>query len=185
MNMILDFEELKEHCKLLKADNVAVIDVSKITFRQELRDMCKSNVCGRYGTNWACPPAIGELEEGRKKINQFTKALVIQTIYQLEDSFDFEGMMEAKKVHKEIFEEITDAIKTMYPGINSMGLTAGGCEYCKTCTYLENKPCRFPDKLIPPIEGYGIDVTDLANTSGIPYNNGPHTVSYMSAVLLK
>ncbi|MDF2613122.1 MAG: hypothetical protein K0S71_908 [Clostridia bacterium] len=183
--MVVNFEELKERCRDLKADRAAVIDVSKIKFRQELRDMCKSNVCGKYGTNWACPPAIGEIEEGRNKINEFTKALVIQTIYQLEDSFDFEGMMEAKKVHKEIFEEIAHSIKREYSDIDIMFLSAGGCEYCEKCTYLENKPCRFPDKLIPPIEGYGIDVTDLANVSGIPYNNGPHTVSYMSAVLFR
>jgi len=183
--MLLDFEAIKEQCKLLKADNVAVIDVDKISIRQELRDMCKSNVCGRYGTNWACPPAVGEIDKVKSEINEYAKALVIQTISQLEDSFDFEGMLEAKKAHKATFIEIFNTIKQMYPKHHMMGLSAGGCEFCERCTYLDNKPCRFPEELIPPIEGYGIDVTALANTSSIPYNNGPNTVSYMSAVLFE
>ncbi|WP_070000915.1 DUF2284 domain-containing protein [Cellulosilyticum sp. I15G10I2] len=183
--MNIDFELLKQECSVLKADRVAVIDVEKIVFRQELRDMCKSNVCGKYGTNWACPPGIGELEEVKIRAEEYAKALVIQTVYQLEDSFDFEGMLESKKEHKKVLEKIFNRIKEIYPEIDKMALSAGGCEYCEKCTYLENQPCRFPDQLIAPIEGYGIDVTALANTSGIPYNNGPNTVSYMSAVLFK
>jgi predicted metal-binding protein len=183
--MRIDFERLRKICTEQKIDNAAVIDVDKISIRQELRDMCKSNVCGRYGTNWACPPAIGEVEELKATLKEYSKALVMQTISYLEDSFDFEGMMQGKKQHAAIILKIVKMIKEMYPGYPILTLSAGGCERCKECTYLENKPCRFPEELMAPVEGYGIDVTALANISDIPYNNGPSTVSYISVVLFK
>lgn len=180
-----EFEALKSECMTLKANHVAMIDVSEIVFRRELRDMCKSNTCGRYGTNWACPPAIGEFEEAKNEVEKYSKALVIQTVYQLEDSFDFEGMLEAKKEHKKIFNSISKRFDAIYPEHKKLSLGAGGCEYCEKCTYLENKPCKFPEQLIAPIEGYGIDVTALANVSGIAYNSGVNTVSYFSTVLFQ
>lgn len=185
IKMELDFETIKKECMQLDANNVAIIDVKEIVFRQELRDMCKSNVCGRYGTNWACPPAIGEFEEAKLKVEKYDKAIVVQTVYKLEDSFDFEGMIEAKSAFQKAFYNISAKMKEMHTQFESMSLGAGGCEYCEKCTYIENEPCRFPDKPVNPIEGYGIDVTALANTSGIPYNNGVNTVSYIGAILLR
>lgn len=183
--MELDFEKIKEVCTRLHADRMALIDVKQMIFRTELREMCKSNTCGRYGTNWACPPAIGEFEEAKQKVLKYNKAVIVQTVYKLEDSFDFEGMVEAKKVFQKIFHEIAAEIKNLYPQLDTLALGAGGCEYCEKCTYIENKPCRFPEQLISPIEGHGVDVTALANTCGIPYNNGVSTVAYIGAVLLQ
>lgn len=183
--MELNIEQIKKACSLLHADRIEIIDTNEIIFRSELREMCKSNTCGKYGTNWACPPAIGEFEEAKKRVQQYEKAVVVQTIYQLEDSFDFEGMIEAKKVFQDIFHETSSKIKAMYPDLKVLPLGAGGCDFCETCTYIENKPCRFPDKPMAPIEGHGVDVTALANACGIPYNNGVNTVSYIGAVLLK
>jgi predicted metal-binding protein len=183
--MEIQFEKIEQVCSTLKADHTALIDVEQFVFSKALRDMCTSNVCGKYGSNWACPPAIGEFEEAQQKLKTYDKALIIQTVYTLEDSFDFEGMLEAKKVHKEVVEKIDAAIGEMYPELDKMSLGAGGCEYCEKCTYTENKPCRFPKKLVAPIEGHGVDVTALAKTSGMAYNNGPNTVSYIGAILLK
>ena len=56
-------------------------------------------------------------------------------------------------------------------------LSNEGCIRCKSCTY-PDAPCRFPDKLYPSLEGYGILVTELAKKAGLNYNGGANTVSY-------
>ena len=44
-----------------------LIDTKQITFSDEVRRLCEGNVCGNYGTTWACPPAIGTFDECKEK----------------------------------------------------------------------------------------------------------------------
>ena len=102
------------------------------------------------------------------------------TVHALEDSYDFEGMMDAKDEHAKrcpkIFEPFTQAYE------NYMILSTEGCNRCAKCTY-PDAPCRFPETLHPSIESYGVEVNRLAATAGINYINGANTVTYFSCVL--
>jgi hypothetical protein len=51
------------------------------------------------------------------------------------------------------------------------------------CGYLVGEECQFPDKAVSSVEANGIDVIALVKTSGIPYNNGKNTVSYVALIL--
>ena len=62
-------------------------------------------------------------------------------------------------------------------------LGAGGCRMCFRCAKLEGRPCPFPDRALASLEAYGMDVTALAALTGMPYINGPNTVTYFGAVL--
>ncbi len=44
-----------------------LLPTEKILFSEEVRALCRDNVCGRYGTSWACPPAVGTVEECRAR----------------------------------------------------------------------------------------------------------------------
>lgn len=66
-----------------------------LTFSPEVRGMCAVNRCGCYGKTWACPPAVGTLEECRTQCEPYSHLLLFSCKYDLEDSFDFEGMTEA------------------------------------------------------------------------------------------
>uniref|UniRef100_UPI002FDD09D2 DUF2284 domain-containing protein n=1 Tax=Muricomes intestini TaxID=1796634 RepID=UPI002FDD09D2 len=57
-----------------------------------------------------------------------------------------------------------------------------GCDLCETCTY-PAAPCRFPQKVHPPIESMGIMVSELAKQIGIKYINGKNTITYFGALL--
>ena len=74
-----------------------VVDTMDINFSQEVRAMCEVNTCREYGKTWACPPAVGPVDDCKKRIQQYEKMLVFSVKYDLEDSFDFEGMMEGAK----------------------------------------------------------------------------------------
>jgi hypothetical protein len=38
--------------------------------------------------------------------------------------------------------------------------------------------CRFPEKALSSLEGYGLDVYQTALHAGLPYVNGQNTVTY-------
>ena len=38
-----------------------LIDTKDLVFYEEIREICKGNVCRNYGATWACPPAIGTI----------------------------------------------------------------------------------------------------------------------------
>ena len=158
----------------------SVIEPSAIVFSQEIRDICASNACGNYGKKWTCPPGVGTVDECREKCLSFEHALVFQTVYPLEDSFDFEGMMEGHRAFKGVCDRLHDLAK---PALKRFWLLSNeGCEGCKTCTY-PDAPCRFPDKLYPAVEGLGIYVNKLAESAGLKYINGANTVTYFGMLL--
>jgi predicted metal-binding protein len=154
----------------------AVIQTSEIIFSPELLKACQANTCGMYNTCWTCPPAIGSLEDQKKKITAFSSAFVFTTKAGLEDSFDYEGMMYAKDIHNRLTAEMFEKFGKTYPVFG-----AGGCKKCDTCAY--PAPCRFPQKIYSSIEAAGINVTNLAQAAGIKYNNGENTITYFSMIL--
>ena len=154
----------------------AVIPTGSLNFSAEVRKACERNLCGNYNKCWTCPPAIGPIEKQKEKIMAFSHAFVFTTKADLEDSFDYEGMMAAKNNHDRITDEMHERFGKTNPVFG-----AGGCKRCAICTYPE--PCRFPDKIYPSVEGAGINVTELSRLGGIHYNNGENTVTYFSMVL--
>jgi predicted metal-binding protein len=165
------------------ATRAEFIDVKNINFSQELRKLCEVNYCGKYGSNWMCPPAVGPIDELQKIILRYNQGLVFQTVSKLEDSFDFEGMTEAKKFQDKVFRDILDSMKNKYKINDIHGLNAGSCDICPKCSYIDGEECRFPQKAVASIEAYGINVSDIVKSVDIPYINGKDTVSYVGLIL--
>lgn len=160
----------------------ATIRTGDIPFAPELRECCTQNYCGRYATCWVGPPAVGEVIDLMDKVRQFEFGLVIQTVDQLEDSFDYEGMLAARKHHETVYQQTLAAVRSKYPGLQKLALDAGCCDICPTCTY-PDEPCRFPEIAIPSVEAYGINVNPMLMNCGLKYNNGKDTVSYVGLII--
>lgn len=162
----------------------AWIDPASIPFAPELRAMCEQNSCGQYGTSWKGPPAIGPVEELMQEVLQFKNGLIVQTVGQMEDSFDFESMMEAKEQHQDHFYELVAQIKDDQTDLrdNMLALSVGCCDICGDCTYPDS-PCVRPDEARASVEAYGINVNAMLTSGGLKYNNGPNTVSYVGLIL--
>jgi predicted metal-binding protein len=169
-------KEIFEQAVKARAFEYAVIPVSGITFSPELYKTCSTNVCGNYNKCWTCPPVVGPLETQKEKMASFSSAFVFTTKTELEDSFDYEGMMRGKKQHDSLTLEMNDRFGKSNPVYG-----AGSCSVCETCAYPE--PCRFPDRKISSIEAAGINVTELSRLGGLRYNNGENTVTYFSMIL--
>jgi len=159
---------------------VGEVHTSQLQFSEEVREYCVGNTCRQYAKTWACPPAVGSVEECKERALLFGRMLVFSTVYIVEDTFDFEGYHNALLSFKEVVDVIHEKIRPMLS--DYILLSNEGCARCKTCTYPE-APCRFPEKLCASLEGYGIFVARLAEQAGMKYNNGTNSVTYFGGLL--
>lgn len=156
------------------------VDIPDLNYYPEVRTFCEQNACRSYGSSWACPPAIGTIDECRARVNQFERMLLLSKYYTLEDSFDFEGMTAGMRDFKLVVDRFQQSIQ---PCLSDFLLLSNeGCGRCDACTY-PDAPCRYPNLLHHSLEGYGFIVSELASAAGIRYNNGPDTVTYFGALL--
>ena len=155
------------------------LDIAGVKFYPEVRDCCRENACRGYQRSWACPPAVGTVDECRERMGKFRHMLLFSQKYDLEDSFDFDGMMAGMSDFKRL---VDDLHRRIVPCCRDFLLLSNeGCDRCSICTY-PSAPCRFPEMLHHSLEGYGLMVYELANQAGIRYNNGPNTVTYFGAL---
>ncbi len=158
-----------------------IIPVSGVVLDASFRDVCAKNSCGCYGRCWMCPPEIGDIEQLMADVRRYENALLYQTIADLEDSFDIEAMMAAGHAHALVSQRIEDAVKPLLGA--HLHLTCGGCHLCERCARADGLPCRMPDRALPPMEGYGIDVYRTVKPTALKYINGQNTVTYFGVVL--
>ena len=129
-----------------------------------------------------CPPDAGDIEELISALRSYGYMLVYQTVGELEDSYDFEGMMNAAARHRDLMDSVKNAADRL--GLSRvLYLGAGGCSICERCAKRTNEPCRHPDRAVASLETYGVNVSKLAPAAGMKYINGQNTVTYFAAVL--
>lgn len=161
-------------------ESVGYVAANALNVRPEVRDMCASGKCQIFGHSWACPPACGTLDDFQKIIDGYDNCLVVQTVGQLEDDFDFETMMETEHTHKDRFQRFGELARET--GIPLHLLAAGTCTICNPCTYPDH-PCRFPSKRMSSMEAAGLLVSEVCTQADVPYNHGKETIAYTSCVL--
>jgi len=180
--MVADFERLKviaEACGFLYT---APLEVSTLEFMQDVRDMCNPNQCENYNKSWSCPPACASLEEMCERVISFKGGILTQTVGELEDSYDWDGIMEAGAKQKECFAKLWSELKKMYGAVLAMG--TGVCKVCQSCTY-PDAHCRFPDKMEVSMEACGLFVSKVCIDNGLAYNYGQNKIAFTSCFLVR
>lgn len=160
--------------------NAAALDVSTLKVMPEVRDMCAKG-CRKHGKSWSCPPGCGSLEQCTQRIQKYRRGILVQTVGQLEDEFDGEGMIQVQSEHKERFFALVQALRKELPELLPLG--SGGCDLCKTCTYPDS-PCRFPEKMLSSMESYGLLVLQVCKDNGFGYHYGKDHIAYTACILL-
>lgn len=163
------------------AAKAEVITVDQIVTSSEFREACRKNYCGVWGKCWMCPPDVGDIEVLMAKLRTYQHCLWYQTIGELEDSFDIEGMAEAKHRHVMVSQKVEEMVKPLVG--DHLHLACGGCGLCERCARIDDRPCRFPDKAMASLEAYGIDVYQTTKGTALKYINGQDTVTYFSGLL--
>lgn len=178
----MTFEALSALAEEAEFEHFAPLSPETIEPKPEVRDMCAANSCGRYGKCWSCPPDCGTLEDCREQIKGFTGGILVQSVGDIEDGFDFEAMMEIEAAHKARFIRMYDALRET--GRDILALGAGCCTQCATCT-CPDSPCRLPEKRISSMEAFGILVLEVCQKNGLTYYYGPEKMAYTSCFLWK
>ncbi len=157
-------------------------EIEKMEFLEEIRDMCAVNKCGKYNTNWACPPACGTLEEIKERISMYDYAMILQATEEMEDDFDWEAIQRASKRCGDSLHKLTRQLRDMGKTVLPMG--AGGCSKCDKCTYPDS-PCRYPDELNHSMEACGLFVSRECEKAGIKYFYGAQTMTINATIFIK
>ena len=157
----------------------AFASAESIPFSDEVRKLCQGNMCGRYGMTWSCPPATGEPEELKKKALSFKNAFVFTHTGEVSG---YNNLMELNRLRDETTDILSDLCEKLKENnIPFDALGCGSCNICKKCTY-PHEPCRFPEKVFPPVEAYGINVVKLAEDLKLSYKNGKNTVTFFCII---
>lgn len=168
-----------DRAKEIGFDTAVSLDPGTLTAMESVREMCAENRCGAYNKNWTCPPACGTIPECQQKIRSFPRGLLLQSIGHMRKAIDSKCYRETERRHLRQLEILAEEIRKVYP--DALCLGAGGCRICKTCAYPE--PCRFPEKAMYSMEGYGLFVTQVCRDAGLPYHYGEKTIAYTACIL--
>ena len=166
------------------AAKAALIEQKDIVLSASFRALCEKNSCGVYGRCYTCPPDVGPIDELMARVRSYDRGLLYQTIGQLEDSFDIEGMAEAKKKYVAVNQKLLDAL-TPVLGEGALYLSGGGCGLCAVCGKITGEPCRHPGRALASMESCGIDVYNTTKHTPLKYINGANTVTYFGLVLFQ
>ena len=178
MSIYSNLENTAKNCGFT---NYAELDVSTLEFLQEIRDMCNPKQCRNYNKSWSCPPACVSLEEMRERVKEYSTGIIVQTVGELEDSMDWDGIMETGARHKKNFGQMREQLSENHSKLLAMG--AGECKLCETCTYPDN-PCRYPDKMEVSMEAAGLFVSKVCTINNLAYNYGPDKMAFTSCFLV-
>ena len=179
-------ERMRELLGEILNDETGYADIFDLSERplpcdKMVRQYCANNACGKYGTNWTCPPGVGDLDECIGKISKYSKVLVFRSQYKLKEWYDAERIEETIGQHQANVRRIRELIPKEIG--DHFVLSGGGCVYCKECAYVRNERCIHPEISIPSLEAYGVDIFRFAKKNGIVYGSPEGELYYFGMIL--
>jgi predicted metal-binding protein len=174
--------EIEQLAKAAGATHAHTRTTDGLKAEEAVRQNCLINYCGKSNKSWTCPPHIGELPALEANLLKYTHGVVLQSITNIEDSWDFEGMADSALAHNLMVRELAKQIEEKFPNLEIFPLACGNCDFCEKCT-CPDEPCRYPDKAMSSVEAQGLDINALVRSVGLNYINGVNTVSYVGMIL--
>lgn len=174
-------KRIEERLLELPLAQYAYIRPEELTFPEQVRYICETE-CPRYNTTWACPPAVGTVEECRARCLSYEEGFLFTTFSEVPDIENLEETLTYRDGHEEITRAVCEIFKEQ--GLEVMALSTESCAVCGTCAY-PDAPCRHPEKMFPCVESYGILVTDLAEKHAIEFMYGGNVVTWFSLLFFR
>ncbi|MHA1688635.1 MAG: DUF2284 domain-containing protein [Promethearchaeota archaeon] len=161
---------------------------SEIIFDSNVFSYCKNEkfTCPNYGHSWACPPASTSLE---KELSQFKRFYLIGVSLNLNKYIQVIRKKFPKKTKERLINELYRK-KTLERELNNFIIAflekkkekhekyfllwAESCDTCelegKKCSYEENNPCCYPEKMKRGMTSAGINTVETVKKLGIDLN---------------
>lgn len=154
----------------------AVISTADIPVDASFRVYCEENLCGKYGVNYSCPPDCGTPEQMQERLLSKKRALVLQTIWQLDDYGDSKAIKAAKAEHNAAAIRLAKRLRAA--GVDGFLVGASGCSLCEPCALTRHLPCRFPELQYSCMSAYCIFVRKLTELCEMEYDCGEGLLAF-------
>lgn len=177
----MDRERLEAELAGLPLLQYAFFDPSDLTFSQRVRQICREE-CPMYNRTWACPPAVGTVEECRERLLAYPRGLMMTSAAEVSDTANMEETLATRGPHEALTRQVRDLL--LDQGLEVYALSTEACTICKHCAW-PDAPCRHPDRMFPSVESHGILVTDLAERYGVEFLAGGNVVTWFSLLLFR
>lgn len=174
-------KQLEQQLRELPIVQYEFLETAELTFSPRVRLVCETD-CTRYGTSWACPPAVGTVEECRERCLSYPHTLLITTMNEVDDIEDLEGTLRTRTGHEEITRQVSELLRAQ--GAETYPLSTESCAICQKCSYPDG-PCRHPERMFPCVESQGILLIDTAERFGIEFQAGGNIVTWFSLILYR
>lgn len=182
MNTPLDRNRFEEFIAQYPVYEYRMLDPKELKTEERVRIICKQE-CERYGTTWACPPAVGTLEECAGRIHSYDNAVLFSSVAEVSDVLNMEEMLATRRAHEDLTGEIAAFLEK--EGFETYTLSTESCDICEHCTYPEGKPCRHPERMHPCLESHGVVVSEIVEKQGMEYELGGNTILWFSMILYR
>ena len=179
---MLNKELLEQELAEFPLFSYGFIDPKTLDINQRVRYICQAE-CPMYGKSWACPPAVGSVEDCKTKCFAYDGCLMISTLTEVSDIANLEECLATRCDHEAITNQIADKMRAQ--GVEPYILSTEACAECDRCAYLDGQPCRFPERMHPCVESHGINVVPSMEEIGIPFISGENIVTWVSLLLFQ
>ena len=177
---MLNKELLEEQLSQLPLYVYHFMTPGELEFSERIRWIC-THECPMYGRSWACPPAVGTVEECRCRCQGYENALLISTVSEVADIANIELTLATRPDHEAVTNEVRDLFRAQ--GIEPYILSTEACAECERCACLDGEPCRFPDRMHPCVESHGINILPVIEELGLTFQYGENIVTWFSLLL--
>ena len=173
----MDKAALEERLAELPLYSYGFFDPRELEFTDRVRWVCEHE-CPMYGTTWACPPAVGAVEECRKKCMSYPECLMIASVTEVSDISNIDETLATRPAHEKLTNRVRDEMREL--GVRPFILSTEACTICSRCAYLDGRPCRMPGAMHPCVESQGINVIPLLEKFGLEFQYGENVVTWVS-----
>jgi predicted metal-binding protein len=179
----VDLDLVQEQAGKLGFDLCLEFDPTLLVPEQSIRGYCIENRCGSYDANHMCPPRIGSLEEIAVRLQGFSQGVLLQYSRPLDVANDREGVIRTKLEFHHLILRLERRLKKR-GATHLWDLIGGNCELCRTCTAVEDRPCRHPERARTSLEAIGVDVVGLQEKLGLDGQFHPDRITWTGCILI-
>ena len=173
----MDREKLEQQLAELPLYVYAYIDPKGLKFSERIRYICQAE-CPMYDKTWACPPAVGTVDQCRCKCLNYENCLLVGTISEVEGDYCMEKSLATRPEH----EAVTNQIRQLFrdQGVEPYILSTEACAVCDRCAWLDGEPCRYPERMHPCLESHGINIIPTLEENGLEFNFAADVITWYS-----
>ena len=108
----MDKAALEERLAELPLYSYGFFDPRELEFTDRVRWVCEHE-CPMYGTTWACPPAVGTVEECRKKCMSYPECLMIASVTEVSDISNIDETLATRPAHEKLTNRVRDEMREL------------------------------------------------------------------------